>query len=91
MRKLPDTKIMSNNLMKFSLAVVFLSCILAGCINAQTVDLSTKEAVLEQLGKLKNKEFSNDKICIKRLKESANVIVVGFLLMTEVVVWTAFL
>ena len=39
---------------------------------------STDQAVIEQLGKLKNKEFSKDKVCIERLKESANVIVVGF-------------
>ncbi|MCY7345923.1 MAG: hypothetical protein LH614_06840 [Pyrinomonadaceae bacterium] len=69
---------MMNYLIKLSFAFVFLSGVLVGCANAQTVDLSTKEAVLEQLGKLKNKEFNRDKVCIERLKESANIIVVGF-------------
>ncbi|CAN5208942.1 hypothetical protein BH10ACI1_BH10ACI1_14110 [soil metagenome] len=70
---------MSNNLIKFSLLFVFLSCVLVGCANAQqTVDLSTDKAVLEQLGKLQNKDFSKDMVCIERLKESANLIIVGF-------------
>ena len=34
-----------------SLTFVFLPCILAGCANAQKVDLSTDEAVLAELQK----------------------------------------
>ena len=78
MKKLRSIEITANDLIKFSLTIVFLPCILVGCANAQKVNLSTDQAVIEQLGKLKNKEFSKDKVCIERLKESANVIVVGF-------------
>ena len=78
MKKLRNIEITANDLIKFSLTIVFLPCILVGCANAQKVNLSTDQAVIEQLGKLKNKEFSKDKVCIERLKESANVIVVGF-------------
>ena len=78
MKKLRNIEITANNLIKISLLFVFLSGVLVGCANAQTVDLSTDKAVIEQLGKLNNKEFSKDKVCIERLKESANVIVVGF-------------
>ena len=60
------------------LVCVFLTFLLAGCTPAQNVDLSTKKAVLEQLGKQKNEKFSQDKVCIERLKESAKVIVIGF-------------
>lgn len=66
------------NLIKISLAFIFLPCLLAGCANAQTVDLSTKEAILEQLGKLKNQDLPNaDNICIKRQKELSKIIVIG--------------
>ncbi len=34
-----------------SLAFVFLPCILAGCVNAQKVDLATNEAVIAELQK----------------------------------------
>ena len=78
MKKLRNIEITANDLIKISLAFVFLSCGFVGCANAQTVDLSTDKAVIEQLEKLKSKEFSKDKVCIERLKESANVIVVGF-------------
>ena len=78
MKKLRNIKITANGLIKFSLTIVFLPCILVGCANAQKGNLSTDQAVIEQLGKLKNKEFSRDKVCIERLKESANVIVIGF-------------
>ena len=66
------------NLFTISLAFVFLPCILAGCTQAQKVDLSTKEAVLEQLGKQQNADLSKAKICIERLKESEEIIVIGF-------------
>jgi hypothetical protein len=69
-------------LIKLSLAFIFLQCILAGCTNAQTVrtvNLSTRKAVLEWLGKQKKEKFSDDNVCIGRLKESKQVIVIGFL------------
>lgn len=68
-------------LVRLSLAFVFLYWILAGCANAQsakTVNLSTRKAVLEWLGKQKKEKFSEDKVCIGRLKESKQVIVIGF-------------
>jgi hypothetical protein len=68
-------------LVSLSLAFVFLYCILAGCANAQstkTVNLSTRKAVLEWLGKQKKEKFSKEKVCIGRLKESKQVIVIGF-------------
>ncbi len=68
-------------LVRLSPAFVLLYCILAGCANAQsakTVNLSTRKAVLEWLGNQKKEGFSNDKVCIGRLKESKQVIVIGF-------------
>lgn len=67
-----------NYLINFSLALIFLTGISACCTNAQTVDLSTKEAVLEELGKQKKADLSKAKICVERLKESAKIIVIGF-------------
>jgi len=90
---------MSNNLIKFSLLFIFLSGVLVGCANAQTVDLSTDKAVIAELQKIvdakrdeigdkedKNLEAKKKNagkleakdVCIKRLEESANVIVIGF-------------
>jgi hypothetical protein len=46
---------------------------MAGSANAQTVDLSTDEAVVEQFGKQKNEKLTKDDFCIKR---SAKVIVI---------------
>jgi len=43
----------------------------------QKVDLSTKEAVIEQLGKQKKADLSNAKICVERLKESSKIIIIG--------------
>ena len=68
---------MSNDLLRVVLALFFLTCVLVGGANAQTVNLSTDEAVLEQLGKLKNEKFRKEQVCIERLKESARVIVIG--------------
>lgn len=65
------------NLVKIALAFFFLLCILAGCANAQAIDLSTDKAVLKQFGKLKNEKYGKDDVCIKRLKESAKIIVIG--------------
>ena len=67
-----------NYLIKFSLALIFLTGISACRTNAQTVDLSTKEAVLEELGKQKKSDLSKAKICVERLEESAKVIIIGF-------------
>ncbi len=66
------------NLIKISLAFVFLPCVLLGYANAQKVDLSTKEAVIKELGKQKNADLSNAKICVERLEESTKVIIIGF-------------
>jgi len=63
-------------LIKLSLTFAFLHCILAGCANAQTIDLSTDEAVVEQFGKQKNEKLTKDDVCIKR---SARVIVIGYM------------
>jgi len=43
----------------------------------QKVDLSTKEAVIEQLEKQKKADLSNAKICVERLKESSKIIIIG--------------
>ena len=77
------------NLIKISLAFVFLPCILAGCANAQTIDLSTDEAVLAELQKRADakrvdpgpkggRKLEAKSVCIERLKESEKVIVIGF-------------
>ena len=73
-----NMKNLRKRLLKLSLAFVFLPCILAGSTQAQKVDLSTEEAVIEQLGKQKKAEFNKDKICIERLEESTKIIVIGF-------------
>lgn len=87
---------------RFSLVLVFLSSVLAGCAKAQVVsnqdrpktetpshlDLSTNEAVLaelqriadaklEALGKPAGRKLEARFVCIKRLKESAEIIVIG--------------
>lgn len=64
-------------LIKISLAIIFLPCLLTGCANAQADDTLTDKAVLIQLGKLNDKKFSKDVVCIKRLKESAKLVVIG--------------
>ena len=72
-----------------SLTFVFLPCILAGCANAQKVDLATNEAVIaelqkrvdakrSELGKTGGSKLSAKSVCIERLKESEKVIVIGF-------------
>jgi len=68
---------MSKIFIKFLLVFVFLSGALAGCANAQTIDSPTDEAVLEQFGKLKIEKFGKDDVCLKRLKESAKIIIIG--------------
>lgn len=68
---------MLKDLIKFSLLFIFFSGVFVGCANAQTIDSPTDEAVLEKLGKLKNEKFGKDDVCIKRLKESAKIIVIG--------------
>lgn len=65
-------------LIKLLFAFVFLPCISAVCTKAQKVDLSTKEAVIKELGKQKKADLSKAKICIERLEESAKIIVIGF-------------
>lgn len=63
-----------------SLAIIFLQCVFAGCTYAQrTINLSTDEAVLDRLGRLKNETFSKDKVCIQRQNEYARIIVIGII------------
>lgn len=70
-----------------SLAFVFLPCILAGCVNAQKVDLATNEAVIAELqkradakrdplGKKGGGKLDARYVCIERMKESEKVIVI---------------
>ena len=68
-----------NKLIHFSLALLLAPCILASCANAQNSDFSSDEIVIEHLEMHKKKEFLKDEVCIKRFKESAEVIVIGFL------------
>jgi len=100
----------TEDLIKISLAFVFLSGISAGCVNAQNIpnqdspkvevvsDLSTDAGViaeLQKIGDAKRAELpkadekieakrraasrlESKNVCIKRLKESAKVIVIGF-------------
>jgi len=65
------------NLVLISLAFLFLPWLPTGCANAQAGDILTDKAVLAELGKLNDKKFSKDDVCIKRLKESAKVVVIG--------------
>jgi len=57
---------------------VFLHWVLAGCAQPQTANLSTDKAVLERLGKLQNRDFGKVRVCIERVKELGEVIVIGF-------------
>lgn len=64
------------NAVKVSLAFLFLQCLLTGCANAQTPDLSTDKAVREVLAKTGGFK-SMDNLCIERMKESAKIIIIG--------------
>lgn len=64
-------------LIKISLVFIFLPCVVTSCANALAVDGLTDEAIIAQLGKLNGKEFTKDDVCIKRLKESAKIVVIG--------------
>ncbi len=87
-----------SRLIKFALAFFILPCLSAGCAAAQSINLSTDEAVIAELqkiadakraelaptgdGKLDAKRKLSSKlkakdVCIRRLKESAKVIVIG--------------
>lgn len=76
-------------LVRILLAFFLFPCILAGCVHAQKIDLSTDEAVLAELqkrvdakrtelGKTGGSKLNARSVCIERLKESEKVIVVGF-------------
>ena len=65
------------NLVLISLVFLFLPWLPAGCANAQAGDILTDKAMLAQLGKLYDKKFSEDDVCIKRPKESAKIVVIG--------------
>ena len=62
---------------QFLLAGILMTVVLTSCTRAQTVDLSTDEAVHKELAK--NSEFKSklDRLCIERIKESAKIIVIG--------------
>lgn len=89
---------MTNNLLKYALIFLALSCFLVNCANAQKVNLSTDKAVLAELQKkademraaigttgdakfdqaMKNaKPIDAKSVCIKRIKESEKIIVIG--------------
>ena len=71
-------------------ALTLLSSVWSGCLTAQNIDLSTDAAVLAELRKranARNEQRAGGKkprpleardVCIERLKESAEVIVIGF-------------
>lgn len=62
---------------KLSLLFVFLPTVLTACASAQTAGFLSDKVVLAELGKLNGKEFGKDDVCIKRLNESAKIVVVG--------------
>jgi hypothetical protein len=66
-----------NNLMKLSMAFVCLPVLLSGCAMAQTVDLSTDEAVRRELAKNDGFTSKLDRLCIERPVELAKIIVIG--------------
>ena len=91
-----------STVIRFSLILFFLPCVLAGCAKAQVVsnqdrpkteapsnlDLSTNEGVLaelqrrldakrEELGKKGGSKLEARFVCIERLKETAQIIVIG--------------
>ena len=60
-----------------SLAFLFLPCLLTVCANAQKAEVLTDEVVLRTIEKLRGGDWYRDDICIKRLKEPPNLVVVG--------------
>ena len=64
------------NLFQVSIAFLFLLCFLTNCAKAQTLNLSTDEAVREALAKISDFK-STDNLCIKRMSESAKIILIG--------------
>jgi len=77
-RRFDDWKVLAFSAILALVAGIGAMLVPAGCSRAQAIDLSTDEAVFKQVKKQKNKKFSQDDVCIERLKESARVIVVGF-------------
>lgn len=66
-----------NNLMKLSLAFVFLPAVFSGCAIAQIIDLSTDEAVRRELAKNDGFTSKLDRLCIERPVELAKIIIIG--------------
>jgi hypothetical protein len=66
-----------NNLIKLSLAFVFLPVVFSGCAIAQIIDLSTDEAVRHELAKNDGFKSKLDRLCIERPVELAKIIVIG--------------
>jgi hypothetical protein len=66
-----------NNLLKLSLACVFLPVVLGGWAKAQVIDLSTDEAVRQALAKNDGFKSKLDRLCIERPVELAKIIVIG--------------
>jgi len=65
------------SLVIISLAFLFLPCLLTACANAQKVDVLTDEAVIQTIEKLRGGDWNRNEICIKKLKEQANLVVIG--------------
>jgi hypothetical protein len=66
-----------NNLMKLSLAIVFLPVVFGGCAKAQIIDLSKDEAVRHELAKNDAFKSKLDQLCIERPVELPKIIVIG--------------
>ncbi len=67
----------TTNIFVISLALVFLSCLLTTCANAQKTKIMTDEVAIRTIEKLRGGDWKPDEICIERLKEPANLVVVG--------------
>jgi hypothetical protein len=65
------------SLVIISLAFLFLPCLLTACANAQKFNVLTDQVVLRTIEKLRGGDWYRDEICIKKLKEQANLVVVG--------------
>ncbi len=64
-------------LVKVSAAFVFFTCILVSYLNAQRVDLSTDQAVRNELAKITAFSSKLDRLCIERPRELTKIIVIG--------------
>lgn len=67
----------TKNFALISLAFLFLPCLLTVCTNAQKIEVLTDRVVLRTIEKLRGGNWKRDEICIKRLNEPSNLVVVG--------------